>query len=195
MKNRNIAKITGVLDEIESLKCQLAEKENRINAEQYRTTDWKRLEIRKARNETAERIAALYDGISDSVEGLKADAAAHFNRFDYSDTKLQGAVSFIKANGAGLPETAWQQMIDDFAEQPAVLRYLAQLFNSNGTIDGAIAATEKANVGNAAADFPQRLDDFMFYSTTAPAEKQLDYSGYRSQLSAFDDALAEGDAE
>ena len=189
--NKNIKKLNDTMAQIEALKNQLKEQEKSIAADTSRSEQWKRSEVKKARATTAEMIQALYDGTSETLEALKADSTEYFNRFDYSDPKLSAAVSFVKANGAGLPENAWRAMIEDFSDRPAVLRYLAELFDSSGTVEAAMAATERASAGSSSETFPQRMDDYLFYVTGAPAESSVDFSGYRSELQAFDNAISQ----
>lgn len=134
-------------------------------------------------------IQALYEGTTETIEALKADSAAHFSRFDYADPKLQGALNFIKISGNSLPETAWRQMISDFSDKPAVLRHLATAFDENKVAEASMCATERANIGSTDESFAQRLDDYLYFVTTSPAEKSVDFSGYRSELESFDSVV------
>lgn len=189
MNNSNAKKLNDIMSKIEILKSQLKEQEQAIAVDASRSEDWKRSEVKKARATTAEMISSLYEGTGATIEALKADSAAHFSRFDYSDPKLQGALNFIKISGNSLPEAAWRQMISDFSDKPAVLRHLATAFDENKVAEASMCATEQANLGGMDETFAQRLDDCLFFATTSPAESSVDFSGYRSELESFDSVV------
>ena len=139
----------------------------------------------KALEEAKTKLAEIHERAEAAYPDWEA-LAAKAQAFNYADTRLLAAAQFVKMNGKSIPENAWRQMISDYANRPAELHYLAELFDSNGVVDAALVAADTAKEITFSSTFPQRVTDSLYYICNADPHAEIDTSGIVKELDAME---------
>ena len=191
---QTITSIKEKFDAIAQVKAALAKDLRAIADDDTRSGNYKNAQRMAAKDKARQELQKIVDDTDILLKALDEKAKALYGQFDYSNPKLAGAVSFIKSSGKNLPEAAVKQIISDFRGHPGELKYLATLFNENGVIDASMDATEAANAASMKYALPERLSDSLYYSVRCEEpEKDIDFSGYVSELDTYAEALPEAE--
>lgn len=181
------ADFAAVLNVKEEYKKELG----RIEADTAHSENYK-LEKRLESEEVARgKLEEIFSRAEKCIGELESVINGADKAFDYASPRLAGAVTFITANGTNTPLEACEAMINDFVGHPKELAFLASLFERNGLTAAAVSASEAASVSAAKATLPQRLSDYLFYSSKAAPDSEVDFTGFMEEL----DVLAEGGNE
>ncbi len=183
-----IKKIRMIIEEINTVRQELAEETERIN-ESWGTSEEAKQVLRSAMYEAAiERLSEIFESAESVIADIETLTEIQ-SAFDYSNPKLLAAAQFIQSNKT-VPTAAWQQMISDFSKCPQELLYLSGLFAANKLHDAAIAAEEAAKEVSFSGGIPQRLSDKLYFVTHADPRAHIDLSGIERDLDALERAEA-----
>lgn len=177
-------KVREIIEEINTVRRELAEETERIKTDWSRSDSFKADAMAEALEEAEAKLAEIGERAEAAALDLESLTEAQ-QAFDYSNPKLLAAAQFVQANKA-VPEAAWQQMISDFSKSPQELFYLSDLFAANGAIDAAIAAKEAAQEVAFSSGLPQRLSDKLYFVTHADPRSHIDLSGLERDLDTLD---------
>lgn len=195
MLKQNIEKAKDLLKQIVTIKqnlsseCEKIDSQYDIYSSEYRLSKKKELDIA-----AMEKIFKLADEAETIIEKIGEEVKAVAEDFDYSDPKLVAAVAFISASKGNIPVEAGKKMVDDFKGKPAVLKYLAGIFEENGCLDCALYAQETERDANIYLPSANRLSDMLYYLVNSSSSTYKDFTEIIDQLERYE-ALSATDSE
>ena len=195
MLKQNVEKAKNLLKQIVANKMNLDAEYKKLDSEQHIYSSEYILSKKKELSKKVQtEILNIQDELEPIIEKIGEEAKAVEEDFNYSDPKLVAAVTFISASKGTIPVEAGKKMVDDFKGKPAVLKYLAEVFEKNAAIECAMYAKDMERAANIYLPAANRLSDMLYYLVNSSSSTYKDFNEIIDQLERYE-ALSATDSE
>lgn len=178
-------KVKALVTELQTIREEYIERLNEIRNNADYSESYKTKAYDRAKKEAETKLIDIREQIKTVLPEIEALTVKQKN-FDYKNSDLISAMKFIQMSGKNVPESAWRQMIENHADNPSELFFLASLLERNGIITGAIEAKETANKICISTELPHRVSDMVYYVSEADITDSVNMDNVFSGLDSLD---------